>query len=187
MILLLLLAVASAPHETHAEKARVEYLTKALDAVRGTPPAQRDRAHEYARVLEQGACASSIERLKVDCLMTASRKYCRKNSAEESSRCQAMMDVVVSNILAGRRLIGSDRRYEIMKRFKDPRRELVREFRRIQGTLAVDLHLRSGDTEDDAASARDIDRYCLTTADETGVEWQSCASSLVWFIATSKP
>ena len=75
------------------------------------------------------------------------------------------------------------RRYELMKGAKDPRAELKREMRRIQGALAVDLRLHMGGaSDDDADVARHIDRFCLTTADATSLSWQACASSLVWFL-----
>jgi hypothetical protein len=170
--------------DTHRADARIAYLGASLDALKKTPADQREHAHEYARVLEQGACASSVERLKVDCMMTASRRYCRRKGLSDLERCHATMDVVVSNVLASKRLINADKRYEIMKRFRDPRKELAREMRRIQGALAVDFRFRMGNTEDDATTARAIDTYCLATADETNIAWQSCASSLVWFLAT---
>jgi hypothetical protein len=177
-------AAAPSPMETHRIEARVAYLALALDALAKTPPGALEHAHEYARVLEQGACASSVERLKVDCMMTAARRYCRGKTADAAARCHATMDVVVSNVLATRRLITSEKRYDIMKRFRDPKKELAREMRRIQGALAVDFHLRMGEAQEDDALGKDIDRYCTTTADETNIAWQTCASALVWYIAT---
>jgi hypothetical protein len=71
-----------------------------------------------------------------------------------------------------------------LTRGKDYRRELARESRRLAGALAVDFRLRMGDAADDARLARSIDQYCLASADENAMPWQTCVASLLWFIAT---
>jgi hypothetical protein len=179
------LLIAAPDQQTHTADKRVAYLEQALGAVRATSKETRDHAFEYARVLEQGACASGIERLKVDCLMTAARRYCKKKGPAEVKSCHLAMDVVISNVLAAKRFITMEHRYEIMKRFEDHRKQLAIEIRRTQGALAADFRMRTGEAKNDAELARNIDHYCMTTADDTDVAWQSCASSLVWFIATA--
>jgi hypothetical protein len=179
-ILILLVARAAGAVETHGAEQRVAHLVRLLEAVRATPASSLEHAQEYIRVLDRGQCAAATERLEVECLMTAARRYCQKGGG---ARCQAIMDVVISNVLADKQLIPSARRYELMKSAKDPRAELKREMRRIQGALAVDLHLHMGGaSDDDAEVARHIDRFCRTTADATSLSWQACASSLVWFL-----
>jgi len=172
--------------DTHRVDQRVAYLKQALQAVRETPPDLLERASEYARVLDRGACSSSAMRLKVECLMTAAQRYCRNKKAADARRCPIYMDVAVSNVLADRQLVSTDRRYELMRRYRDPRRELAREVQQVQGALAVDFRLRMGEVkaDDDDRLAKNIDRYCVLTADTTSLAWQACASSLVWFIAT---
>lgn len=183
-IALLLLLAANV--DTHRADRRVAYLAQSLQAVRETPREQLDRATEYARVLDRGACSSATMRLKVECLMTAAQKYCRSKKSADARRCPIYMDVAVSNVLADRQLIPTERRYELMRRFRDPRKELAREVRQTQGVLAVDFRLRMGERadENDDVLAKNIDRYCVQTADTTSLAWQACASSLVWFIGT---
>jgi hypothetical protein len=172
------------PQQTYRAELRVAYLLAALGAVRQTPAETLDHANEYARVLDRGACASAAMRLKVECLMTAARRYCRGKTDADAHRCPIYMDLAISNVLADRQLIPTDRRYEIMRRHRDPRRALAHEIRRMQGALAVDFRLRmgAGGDHDDKALARSIDQYCLLTADTTSLSWQACASSLVWFL-----
>jgi hypothetical protein len=160
----------------------VAYLSAALDAVRSSPPSVLEHESEYVRVLDQGACSSAVERLKVDCLMTAARRYCKKESGEDVPRCHLTMDVILSNLLASRRLISTERRFEIIQHTKDHKVALARELRRIEAAMAVDFRLNSTGSAD--ALADEIDRYCVSSADTTNVAWQTCASSLVWFIAT---
>lgn len=176
--LLVWAAADAAPRETHGAAERVAHLQALLEAVRATPPARLEHAREFVRVLDRGQCAASTERLEVECLMAAARRYCKGGGA----RCHATLDVVISNVLADRLLVPPVRRYELMKGAKDPRRALDRELRKLQGALAVDFRLRMGGGDDDADLARKIDRYCLTSGDATNLPWQACASSLVWFL-----
>jgi hypothetical protein len=175
-------AGAAEPLPTHRADLRVAYLAGALAAVRDTPAETLAQGNEYARSLVRGACSSSVQRLEVECLMTAARRYCQNRGAAEAARCDLYMDIVASNVLADQQLISSDRRYEIMRRFKDWRRALARETSRFQGALAAQFRLRMGAADDDAGMAKRIDQFCLTTSDETNLAWQSCAAALVWFV-----
>jgi hypothetical protein len=169
---------------THRLDQRVAHIQRALQSVQSTPPDALRQANEYARALARGACSSSVQRLKVECLMTAARRWCRNQS--DAQRCAASMDVILSNVLGEAQLVPTDKRYQIMTRSKDYRRELAREIRRIQGALAVDFRLRMGDADGDAQLAERMDQYCLASADETGLAWQTCVASLVWFIASER-
>jgi hypothetical protein len=183
---MLLAARGADADETHRAELRVAHIEAALGALRQTPAAALQQQNDYAHVLGRGACSSSVQRLKVECLMTASRRYCKKKSDSETQRCQLDMDVIVSNLIGDAQLVSTEKRYQIMTRYKDYRRELANEIRRLQGALAVDFRLRSGDTADDAQLAPKIDRYCLATTDENNLPWQTCVSSLVWFIGTER-
>ena len=179
----LALAHAESPR-TYRSDLRVATIKTALGVVREGPAEVLERAHEYARALDRGACSSPVMRLKVECLLTAGQRYCRNKRGVDGRRCQVSMDIAMSNVLADRQLVATERRYEILRLHRDPRRELAREVRRVQGSLAVDFRLRMGTAadKDDETLARNIDRYCLLTADTTSLAWQACASSLVWFI-----
>jgi hypothetical protein len=186
LVLALVAALAghAAADETHRAELRVAHIARALAAVRQTPPATRKLESEYAHVVARGACSSSVERLQVECLMTAARRFCRDR--DDAERCADGMDVILGNLLGEAQLIPLDKRYQIMTHAKDYRRELARELRRIQGVLAVDLAQRMGDAgDDDARLAAHIDRYCLATGDEHDLAWPTCVSSLVWFIGTA--
>jgi hypothetical protein len=179
---LAVVAAGARAEETHRAEQRVRYLAATLAAVRATPPAELEQTSEYARMLARGACSSSVERLKVECLMTAARRYC-KQRGQDADRCARDFDVVISNVLADEQLIPPLKRYEIMRANKDYRRALAGELRRIQGALAVDFRLSTGDAADDEALAAHMDQFCLATSDEKNLAWQTCVSSLVWFIA----
>jgi hypothetical protein len=181
---LVVVSTSASADETHRADQRADHIAHALAAIRQTPPASLKQESDYAHVLMRGACASSVERLQVECLMTAARRYCRNKSSADTQRCQDGMDVIISNLLGETQLIPLDKRYQIMTHEKDYRRALAHELRRIQGALAVDLRLRMGDTADDTGLATNIDRYCLATGDEHDLAWPTCVSSLVWFIGT---
>ena len=169
----------SAPTETHGTAQRIAHILASLVALDQVPAEALAQGAEYARVLVRGACASATERLKVECLMTAARRYCHKRS---EAGCGVYMDVVLSNVLADEQLLTTERRYQIMRTHKDYRRAIADELRRLRGALAVDFRLRTGEAGDDATLARNIDHFCLTTSDETNLAVPTCVSSLVWFI-----
>jgi hypothetical protein len=181
LLLPLLLVASAGAEETHRPEARVAYIASALAAVRGTDAAELQKSADYARTLAHGACSASSARLAVECLMTATRRYCKQRG--DSEHCDLVFDIAISNVLADEQLIPPLKRYEIMRNFKDYRRALAHELRRIQGALAVDFRLRTGVATDDAAMAAHMDQFCLATSDETNLAWQTCVSSLVWFIA----
>jgi hypothetical protein len=183
----LAVAAATAPvaaEETHRAELRVAYIERALAALRETPPSALAQASDYAHVLGRSTCSSVVQRLKVECLMTASRTYCKKKSSDEPQRCQVDMDVIVSKMLGDTEQLSTEKRYQIMTHYKDWRHELARQSRQQGGTLAVDFRLRTGEGGSDAIVAKSIDQYCLATADENAMPWQTCVSSLLWFIAT---
>jgi hypothetical protein len=176
------LGSASESQQTYRPPARVAHIQAALTALHDAPPAVLQQGVDYARTLSQGACSAGVERLRIECMMVAMRRYCHDRGDADAQRCPAYMDVVVSNVLAAERLIPPDQRYQIVRENTDYRPALARELRRIQGTLAVDFRLRTGETEDAGALAAKIDSYCLASADETKLSYQICVSSLVWFI-----
>ncbi len=169
------------PGATYETSARVPYLEAALAAVREAKPAVLDQAYSYLSAMDRGACAAgNNERLHTDCLITAARRFCRTGGKPEGGRCPLFMDVIASNVMAERELIPEEQRYAMMQKTKDYRVELLRQVRRLQGSLAVELGLSAGTRG--AAAPGEIDRYCLATADKSRLSWQSCAAALVWFI-----
>jgi hypothetical protein len=165
---------------------RVAHIEQTLAAIAATPPALLQQGVEYARLLARGACSAGAQRLRVECLMVAVQRYCRDLGGADAVRCPLTMDVVVSNVLADEHLIPFERRYQIVHENADYRPALAAELERIQGSLAVDFRLATGDARDPSALAANIDRYCLATADDTKFSYQTCVSSLVWFIEETK-
>jgi hypothetical protein len=163
-------------------EARVAQIEKALAAVAATPQGLLLQGRDYARTLARGACSAGEQRLRVECLMVAVQRYCRDLGGVEAARCPFAMDVIVSNVLADENLIPLERRYQIVQANADSRAALAAELRRIQGRLAVDFRLAKGHARSPDVLAADIDQYCLATADKTKFSYQTCVSSLVWFI-----
>jgi hypothetical protein len=178
---------AAEPPRPYAASARAAYLKDVLSALKAAPPSELKQGLEYARAMEQGACSAGAERLRVDCLVVAVRRYCHDHPGESGQRCPFLMDAVVSRVLAEAELIPTDERYRIVRENEDYRPALAREIHRIQGTLAVQLRLREGLREEDlGALAAGIDHFCLSYADETRLSYQTCAVSLAWFIEGPK-
>ena len=182
--LLVMTATARAqPAASYASAARVAYIAEALRAVGESTPESLREAAAYARAMAHGACASLLPRLRIACLVAAGARYCKNDDDAAARRCTLALDVISSNLVAEEVLIPDDKRYQIMRAYKDYRQRLADELRRLQGTLAADFHAKMGaGSDDDARLARAIDAYCLASADDTNLAWQSCVSSLMWFI-----
>ncbi len=178
--LVLLLALGAGPGTRYDGPSRVRHLQAALESIQQASPAVLDQAYTYLVAMERGACASDNGRLHTDCLITASRRFCRTGGKAEGERCPLFMDVIASNVMAERELVSDAERYEMMRTQKDYRRELVRRVKRLQGALAVELGLAAGARR--ASAPEEVDRYCLATADKSRLSWQSCAAALLWFI-----
>jgi hypothetical protein len=163
-------------------EARIAHIESTLAAITETPPGLLQQGLDYARTLARGACSAGAQRLRVECLMVAVQRYCHDLGAAEAARCPLTMDVLLSNVLADESLIPIERRYQIVQANADSRPALAAELRRIQGRLAVDFRLATGDARSRSALAIAMDRYCLATADDTSLSYQTCVSSLVWFI-----
>jgi hypothetical protein len=168
----------------YRDELRVEHIEKAARAIGETPPPLLQQGLDYARTLARGACSAGAQRLRVECLMVAVRRYCRDLGGPEAARCPDTMDVLVSNVLADERLIPVERRYQIVRENGDYRAALAVELWRIQGALAVDFRLHAGESRDTADLAAKIDHYCLAASsdEEARFSYQTCVSSLVWFI-----
>ncbi len=181
---------AAEPPLPFGTEARVAHIAGTLAAVASASPGALKEGIDYARVLDRGACSAGAARLRVECLLVAIQRYCHDRPAETEARnCALYMDVVVSNVLADRRLVPPGRRYEIVRANVDYRPALAREIRRIEGTLAVDFRLQTGPADDAPTMARNIDRYCLAgevrapaLPDRDALSYAACVSALVWFI-----
>src|SRR5689334_13960346 len=136
---LLLLALAAKPQAAYAPELRQAHMVEVLGALKHTPPDVLVQAYQYVAVYERGACSSSSERLRVECLLTAAKRFCQKRPHTEAADCALYSDTVVSSLLAEKREIPVEKRYDIMKRTRDWRHEMARELRRNQGALAVDF------------------------------------------------
>lgn len=159
---------------------RVVQLQNSVEVTQRTPAAELARAYEHVAKAERGACAAGSRRVRLECLLASARKYC--DAQPNAGDCLVYADVIVSNVIAEQLWVPTARRYEIMAQTKSWRSEVAREVRRKQAALAADLRLRTkGSLEASSVLARAIDRYCTSSAFETGLSWQICASSLVWF------
>jgi len=161
--------------QSYRAESRVAYVERALEAVRAAPAHQLQRADEYMRAMMRNACASGIDRLRVECMVTASRRYCAEHNNDAARRiaCGAYVDVLASRALAEEAAAlfdGDDR---------------TRDLRRAAAHLAIDFALSEGArAHGDASIATAIDRFCMDAASSTRTPaWQTCAATLIWTVA----
>lgn len=175
---LLALGLARADEPGYGRAARLRWIERALVALRDTEGDTLLRGDAFARTLQSGECASAIARLQLECFAAAVRRRCDPQGSE-AARCAAYLDVVTANLLGEEELVPLGDR-------SDPtgqdRRELARLLHAARARLALDFRLREGAAPSGAARAEQIDRYCLASADESGLPWQTCAASLAWYL-----
>ena len=182
-------AVGAPPRVLYDADHRVAHVRSALWAVRSTSPRDREHARAYMTAMERGACSSSSERLRVECLMTAARRYCRGKRAARDT-CLRVLDVAMSNALNERSIISTSRRYELMQQGGSVRTALRQEADRIHAGWVVDFHLAHGGPDgcgagDDECTAAAIDAFCLRAGDAYDQSWQACVGALVWAMGGS--
>jgi hypothetical protein len=168
-----------------SREARIAYLRDVLAALRSTDARVLARARSHIITMKRSACSSPFERLRVECIMTVARRYCRDHDG--LPRCRLYADVIAANALAEDQFIPAAQRYLLLQHSSDPRAAVDRELLRLTSELAVDLHLSSAGcvNEDAGCLAASIDRFCGASSDERHLPWQSCAGALVWLIGTT--
>jgi hypothetical protein len=182
LVLLLALRGTVFADEPYGAASRARQVERALTALAASDPAALARAEADARRLARGPCASGIALLQLECLTTSLRRRCA--GEEAPARCASVMDVVTSNLLGEERLLPESERGGAAP--KDARSR-ARALHRARGALALDFRLRMGPSSSDGELAAQIDRYCLRSADDTGLPWQTCAASLAWTIRARPP
>ncbi|MEO0459753.1 MAG: hypothetical protein AAF219_02830 [Myxococcota bacterium] len=186
---LLLIVLSASEDGRYSIAERQGYLEEALLGLTALPSDKVNDIRRYVDAISRTKCRSEVDRLRIQCLLQATRRNCRGFAAGDSrTHCEAASDVIVVNKLAEEAFLSVETRYEIMKK-RDFRRELTRELDRRYATLTADLVV-SGKVskcaqDDHLCQSRGIDAYCLEHADQSDLSWHHCAAAIAWFIATS--
>jgi len=183
------LVVVAPPDRQYDREARIAHLRDALAGVQQTDLQTLENAYRYIETMERNACASSIARLRINCLVEKARRNCRGHKPKaKRTACLRYSDLLVVNAMAAAGLVSKAKRFALMQTQADYRRALRRELELLYGELAAGFRLSSsyGCTgTDPECLATAIDNYCLAYTDTGNISWQYCSAGLVWFVGTA--
>ena len=194
-ILMLIIGLTSSMEFAFAEgaydrKNRIKYIESSLHALKKEDLKSVLDVVQYIAYIDRTMCRSSIESLKINCLLSAAKSNCREKSSDLlKKRCNFYSDIIVINKLSERKFISRRERYRMMKHSKNYRKTLLKELNRRYASVATDFSLtkRSKCGHDDFnCLAKGINQFCLGYADFKDLSWQYCVGALTWFIGTTK-
>jgi len=194
-ILILIIAFTSSMEIAFAEEAfdkknRIKYIDSSLQALKEEEPKTVLDVYQYITYINRTMCRSSIESLKINCLLSAAKSNCREKSSDLlKKRCNFYSDIIVINKLSEKKFISRRERYRMMKHSKGYRKTLLKELNRRYASVATDFSLtkRSKCGHDDfSCLAKGINQFCIGYADFKDLSWQYCVGALTWFIGTTK-
>jgi len=190
VILIILGMSESFSEEIYEQGNRKSYIQESLDALRHTDSKIVVDVHNYISAIERNNCRSSIESLKIECLLSAAKSNCEEKRTESlKKKCDLFSDIIVINKLSGKNFLSRRERYRMMKTSQNYRKTLLKELRRKYAEVATDFSLTNRSdckSTDTKCLAEGIDQFCLGYADFKDLSWQYCVGALVWFIGTSE-
>lgn len=185
VLLLTLLAV----DVTYDEDARQSYVAESLEGLAAIVPEKRADISRYVDATAQTRCRSEIYRLRIQCLLLATRRNCRGfKKGEARKQCELASDIIVTNKLSEDAFLSVQTRYEAMKQ-SNFRLALTRELRRRYASLTAEMALSGRGRNcggDRACLAEAIDGYCEENSDASDLSWHRCAAAIVWFMSTKE-
>ncbi len=106
MSLLLLALLLGAGGPSYDEASRIAYVRQALGIVTETEATVLAQTYDYVSQMERNACNAQYDRLRVECLMAASRRWCKARKGKvDPGACVVWSDVVVTAALAEKQLV----------------------------------------------------------------------------------
>lgn len=176
--------------EIYTQPQRIKYLENVISSMRNTSLKTLEDAYEFLALVEKNQCRSSLERLRVMCLIESATKNCQARSTKSlRNQCKYYSDIAMINRFSEERLIPARKRYDIMRDHKDYRTHFLRELSYQQAVLATEFNLSQHlkcDSKRVHCLAKGIDQFCLEYSDKHSLSWQYCMGALVWFIGTTK-
>ena len=191
VILLMMLHQGSEAAQPYLQESRVAYIEKALKAFQETKLQNIINTYRYINVVERNNCRSTLSDLKVECLLSFSRKNCSTYGTQKlRDNCELYSDIIIVNKLSESVFIKRSERYRVSRNSKDDfRTALTNRLQQKYGKLATDFFLSAGSecgNEDMKCLAKGLDQFCLDYTNSNSLSWQYCTSASLWFIGTSK-
>ena len=165
---------------------RQAYVAEALEAMWSTQTQSLENVFSYMSVVEKNQCRSSIERLKLDCLIEAAKQNCKSIGRKHKKNCAHYSDISVINKMGENSFLPLRKKYKIMKNFKDFQKqihsEVLNEYSKVALEFSFSKHSQCKKTRDTKCLATGMDKFCLIYGDKKDLSWQYCVGAIVWII-----
>ena len=172
-----------------SEEKKISYIGNGLVSLIETPLSRILKIQKQMGVENRSSCRSSIINLKLQCLIKRMNIYCNKMSGKRRRQCNYISDTVIVNKLSENDHLTSRERFFLLKQ-KGSHEEkmsdaLMKKYSNIAAKLSLSNFLECYEVNQ-ACFAHSINNFCTEYNYKGELGWQSCVSSLIWFIAISQ-
>jgi len=142
-LLLLFFPLVTLAVDTYKKENRVQYIRNVLLALENTSFNTLDNVRKYVDVVGRNQCRSTFLSLKVECLISASRRNCNeKRTKSRKQKCHLYSDILMINRLSEKRFLTNRERYDIMKKHrKDYKQKIYQELMYRYASLVTEFSL----------------------------------------------
>ncbi|MFK7826620.1 MAG: hypothetical protein AB8G05_20940 [Oligoflexales bacterium] len=172
-----------------SEQKKINYIGNSLAALIATPINKILKIQKQMGVENRSSCRSSIINLKLQCLMKQMNIYCGKFAGRRSKQCKYISDTIIVNKLSENDHLSSRERFFLLKK-KGSHQEkmsdaLMKKYSNIAAKLSLSKFLDCYEVNHECF-AHSLNNFCTEYNYRGELGWQSCVSSLLWFIAISQ-
>ncbi|NRA45279.1 MAG: hypothetical protein HRU09_10025 [Oligoflexales bacterium] len=172
-----------------SDEKKVNYIGNSLVSLIETPVDRIKKIQKQLGVENRSSCRSSIINLKLQCLMKRMNIYCNKMTGKRRRQCRYISDTVIVNKLSENDHLTSRERFFLLKQ-KGSHEEkmsdaLMKKYSNIAAKLSLSNFLECYEVNHECF-AHSINNFCTEFNFKGELGWQSCVSSLLWFIAISQ-
>ena len=160
----------------YARDARVAYLSRAIEAVRGLGAAGRRQLQDALYTGARGRCRAALGPPAVACTLEVARAACA-----DRAPCHLAADVILTNQRAETEVVDEPTRMRLVASATDYHTALLAELDARYAAIAAALALAEPTPITAASLPARIDRFCARAGGAP--DYPRCAAALVWYIA----
>jgi hypothetical protein len=162
----------------YARPARLDYLARALAAVRGLGADGRATLEQQLYLGARARCRAGVTTPSVECTIELADATCDPRADRDA--CRLAADVILANGRAENELVDEATRMKLVAGAADYRTALLAELDARRGALAAELVLAEAAPLALATLPDRLDRFCAQRP--RGPDWQRCVAALVWYL-----
>ena len=170
----------------YAQSTRIHQISKVLKAYQSVSSEELIDDRLWFYQASRSLCRSPIHELRTSCLMSAAQDYCKEKRKQNHKDCLAYSDVIITNILNHDSFISKRERYNLLKKSKNPHKDIMHHLNHQYGQLAITFSMSSSyvcGLEKAQCFASGVDNFCQQYSNKGHLPWQACVAALLSFTA----